>query len=104
MNIKELADDLVYGVMDWAVDMDETEGMDVAERMKYTAMCCSDLLEKITGKSEQHIIQTYLIDNLLEQTHDYLLTTAHWKLETPENLAQAIKNGKAFLTESKNND
>ena len=103
MNIKELADDLVYGVMDWAVDMDECQGMDVAERMKYTAMCCSDLLEKITGESEQRIIQTYLIDNLLEQTHDYLLTTAHWKLETPENLAQAIKNGKAFL-ERKNND
>lgn len=103
MNIKELADDLVYGVMDWAVDMDETEGMDVAERMKYTAMCCNDLLEKITGESEQRIIQTYLIDNLLEQTHDYLLATAHWKLETPENLTQAINNGKAFL-ESKNND
>lgn len=104
MNIKELANDLVYGVMDWAVDMDETEGMDVAERMKYTAMCCNDLLEKITGETEQRIIQTYLIDNLLEQTHEYLIATAHWKLETPENLTEAINKGKTFLAESKNNE
>ena len=104
MNIKELANDLVYGIMDWAVDMDETEGMDVAERMKYTAMCCNDLLEKITGETEQRIIQTYLIDNLLEQTHEYLIATAHCKLETPENLTEAINKGKTFLAESKNNE
>lgn len=104
MNIKELANNLVYGVMDWAVDMDETEGMDVAERMKYTEMCCSDLLEKITGETEQRIIQTYLIDNLLEQTDNYLIATAHWKLKTPENLTEAINKGKTFLEESKNNE
>lgn len=99
MNAMNLANDLTYGIMDWAVDMDETEGMDIAERMKITQNCCDDLLREIKGEKEQRIITHYMIKNLLEQTEDYILATIHWDIETPEDIKNAMTNAKTFLNE-----